>query len=538
MYKSSYFVAFALLGCFLGCGQQNPTSNSLDINVKPVSSNLVATPLDLVDVPLKVIYRMKLSASYPYNYLNQTWTDVPTGYQLNRKTWMTLDENNPKQLAGVIPIYELYGNVNNIGDHMPSTSTSEGLFTLAWPLGMAFNSSTPSSAISALGLSKMNRYNYLYDNSTHMDHLLSTLGETPPSGYALESSLGYAWPITLSGTLSLSTTVSATNSTPVTLSVDKAYGGAISSLTVDGVEYINSMEAGRLAQTAMWIDDYCDNPTEAGDMIGNISPLISFNSSATSITTKVLALSFTGYANRSVYTCPGTTGLNPAWKNTNSGVAYMPQQPLLTGTTMSKTITSPSPGIFKVLVTITASKSAPASVNSIFPEVDPLGMLLNGGLFSLVNVAHYANGSWNNDNLMYQKNGVWTQFASTNVTAYSLNPSDLSEKTQFKCTDAINNTSNLLVTAQNLATGKAIGLYSADPVTAGYRGCGIWPVGTTSTTPIAPKGNETLLIGQGFRQIPITAGVPLVYTNYIIVGTNTADIRARLKTYLISIGAL
>lgn len=73
---------------------------------------------------------------------------------------------------------------------------------------------------------------------------------------------------------------------PILLSANSAHGGAISSLTWNGKQFLNSFDNGRLLQTAMQYDGQGEfqNPTEGGsayDTPGNTSSLILYEAAVT-----------------------------------------------------------------------------------------------------------------------------------------------------------------------------------------------------------------------------------------------------------------
>jgi len=156
------------------------------------------------------------------------------------------------QGPGYIPLYRLF----NGSDHMTSTQTNEGGYSLDATLGYLYTEQLP-------GTVEVNRW---YNSSTD-DHAIQRPGETMP-GYVSQSlpDTGHAWPRYGNSDSDSMLTLSGGG---VTIGSNRAAGGAIFSWQHNGKEYININDYGRQMQSAyfmlydwggfLWI-----NPTEAG----------------------------------------------------------------------------------------------------------------------------------------------------------------------------------------------------------------------------------------------------------------------------------
>jgi len=533
--QMKYCLLSAIAIALSSCGQ-DPLSPTLSAQTTPVAAAAYTQPTssDIVDIPLTKIYRSFVGGP---DHMNTTTPIVGAPYVLEAPTWLVPSFPISNQTH---PIYELFGNINEMGDHMTSIITDEGGYAYGWDLGNPY-----AVGNSAIGLYAMKRYvKYYYTGSSsnivHYDHMIAANNETP-SGYTFDNTQGYGWPAVQAGSASLTTTVSATNTTPVVLTADKAYGGAISSLKVGGVEWVNIGNTpntdrqftwlyGRLIQSAIFGKTWCDNPTEAGDETGGksvntyatASPVIAFSSTTNKINTKSIGLSFLGYVDPAKYKCGASN--NPAiagWVEiANPTVQVYPiATPLLTGTTFEKTITkTTTPGLYNINVKITAGKTDTG-------YVCPLVAHLNGGLFTFVGV-------------YYNTGGVWKTYKSA-LRAYSINGlkddniSVEADKIKYVYGGTVLPvTQNILVVAYDVLNKRAFGLYQDFAAPSGAtRELIIWPFATTSALGGA-SDEATLQLAPQLFNVGWNAGTSSSYNHYLIIDESPDAIKMKLSTAL------
>jgi|GEM_PF-4430420 len=385
-YKIDLLSISICVSLFLGCSAEQLTSPTLD--VKAIQTAALTSPLLMVDVPVVTVYRTLLNNNDSHDHMNvasfsNEYPSVPSPYKLEGPSWYFLENNN---YNSSVPIYELFGVNNGMGDHMPSLSTVEANYGGGGMLGYVLTTAN------VMGMQPVNRYVNYYSShgNTSMDHMVANFNEAPgSSGYGLERTFGYAWPFRTE-------TASLTTANGSVIKADAAYGGAVTSLNVGGKEYVNIggdptagylwYKYGRLIQQAVFINGGVDNPTEAGSQgdathPASPSPVAAFSGGGSlPITTKTYALNF---SNRS-----------PDNKD---------NRPLLTGTIIEKVVSlGSSSNTYKFSNTITMGKS-------FKPNTD-VGLSfescahLNGGLFDSVSLY-----TWSSISQTWQKAHAFTR---------------------------------------------------------------------------------------------------------------------------------
>ncbi len=272
-------LGFLIVGCF------NPDNsvNSSNSENKNLPVGLLTSPVGSNFFKLSKIYRFQNSADHRAS-------PAPTVTNFTRQGlgWYVI-EPSEADLQGSLR-YEIFRYWDGKGDYMSSYTQNEGGYGSASVLGKFFTSGSLSIngvAITPQPLQSIPRYVRNWTTGTwpttkyHSDHLTAVPGENP-SGYTSDGALGFGFPRYTydlqNGTAGppIDRTISANN---VTIGFIKSWGGSISSLSFDNVEYINRQEAGRLlgfAANHVWPSEQY-NPTEAGDWQGNGSPVMYYN---------------------------------------------------------------------------------------------------------------------------------------------------------------------------------------------------------------------------------------------------------------------
>jgi hypothetical protein len=278
---------------------------------------------NLVDVSLSSLYRFNYASGQIVNSYVKT-DDAPiSGYSSQGLMWRTIQTVPTGATPAPVRLYELFGVNNGIGDHMSSIFSGEGGYNgLSSPLGWVFNTPDPQ-----MGLQPIKRYSKAWTdvNGYHIDHLTAKFNEVP-AGYTYDGILGYGWPV-YSAPGSFVRTVKGI----IDIGTSKGWGGAIASLKWNGRELINrgpdisginggfNNGNGRLLQTAVFYATG-NNPTEAGDMYGNGSPIIAYSPNYPAGSGKLTSR---------------VNGLEFGWYNTPPVTRHTP---MLTGTEFEKTV--------------------------------------------------------------------------------------------------------------------------------------------------------------------------------------------------------
>lgn len=226
-------------------------------------------------------------------------------YQNQGVAWYTLAEDKGSLTGN--PRYELYKIQNgSYYDFMTSSTQNEGGYVLENNLGRMFSSqalSVNGASITPSPLQSVNRYYRAWTTgswpwqSSWRDHLTGFPGEAP-SGYSSEGSLGYAFP-RYNWDMQDGTSGPAVDQSISANGVDvgfiKSWGGSLSTISYNGVQYINRAEPGRLLQPAANLELYSEryNPTEGGDHFKNGAPVMYYEKlSANRFATRTMPVMF------------------------------------------------------------------------------------------------------------------------------------------------------------------------------------------------------------------------------------------------------
>ena len=227
---------------------------------------LVAISLALV-IPSQAVDRVKL---------NMIWRSPNSSDYFSTKSRSeTIDWGSTAQMfylfsdsrTGTTPIYRLY---DGSGDHMESTSSSEGGYSFEDTLGYAYTSSSFGDTDELVR--KVHNYNGDHALS-HDDDVLANYSDERMSRYGFKR-FGTAQ----TSLLYLPTTGSVGG---VRIGSNRAAGGSLWSFVWNGFEFVNCRDYGRQIQCSLFIPDSSyrggydgvndpwSNPTEAGSNNGD-----------------------------------------------------------------------------------------------------------------------------------------------------------------------------------------------------------------------------------------------------------------------------